>query len=63
MLLSRSFLLRENYTTINLTPMFRAGTPVEQSAHTVSSEMHTPVRQNLHFMYTWTYVVTMVKLE
>ena len=48
MLLSRLFLLRENYTTINLTPMFRAGTPVEQCAHTVSSEMLTPVGRNLH---------------
>ena len=52
MLLSRLFLLRENYTTINFTPMFRAGTPVEQSAHTVSSEMLTPVRRNLH-IYLW----------
>ncbi len=51
MLLSRLFLLRENYTTINLTPMFRADTPVEQSAHTVSSEMLTPVRRNLQFVF------------
>ena len=27
--------------------MFRAGTPVEQSAHTVSSEILTPVGRNL----------------
>ncbi|EEA82798.1 hypothetical protein CLONEX_01300, partial [[Clostridium] nexile DSM 1787] len=34
MLLSHLFLPRENYTTISLTPIFRAGTPVEQCAHT-----------------------------
>lgn len=48
MLLSRLFLPRENYTTISLIPMFRAGTPVEQCAHTVSSEIFTPVGRNLH---------------
>ena len=49
MLLSRKyFLLRENYTTISLTPIFRAGTPVEQCAHTVSNEIFTPVGRNLH---------------
>ena len=47
MLLSRLFLPRENYTTLSLTPMFRAGTPVEQCAHTVSSEIFTPVGRNL----------------
>ena len=48
MLLSHLFLPRENYTTISLTPIFRAGTPVEQCAHTVSNEIFTPVGRNLH---------------
>lgn len=47
MLLSHLFLPRENYTTISLTPIFRAGTPVEQCAHTVSNEIFTPVGRNL----------------
>ena len=42
------FLLRENYTTINHTPMFRAGTPLEQCAHTGSSEILAPIGRNLH---------------
>ena len=49
MLLSHLFLPRENYTTISLTPIFRAGTPVEQCAHTVSNEIFTPVGRNLHY--------------
>ena len=47
MFLSHLFLPRENYTTISLTPIFRAGTPVEQCAHTVSNEIFTPVGRNL----------------
>jgi len=47
MLLSHLFLPRENYTTISLTPIFRAGTPVGQCAHTVSNEIFTPVGRNL----------------
>lgn len=52
MLLSHLFLPRENYTTISLTPIFRAGTPVEQCAHTVSNEIFTPVGRNLHIAKT-----------
>ena len=47
-MLSHLFLPRENYTTINLTSMFQAGTPVEQCAHTVSNKIFTPVGRNLH---------------
>lgn len=51
MLLSRKyFLLRENYTTMCFKPMIRIRTPVKQYAHTVSSEIRTPVKRNLQAM-------------
>ena len=58
MLLSHLFLPRENYTTISLTPIFRAGTPVEQCAHTVSNEIFTPVGRNLHGLHLYRYIMS-----